>query len=180
VTKPDSTLALTTPPDVEISVGDLFAECGWPLRRYVGSFGIGVPDTEDVVQDVFLSLFRHVQQGKSRHNLRGWLFTVAHNLALKHRARIARRRGLTGGDTLTAGEPLDPATNPEQHLAEVQRQARLRRVLRALPEQDRRCICLRAEGFRYREIAELTGLSLGAVAKSLARSMTRMGNADER
>ena len=179
MTKPDSTLALATPPDAEITVVDLFTECGSPLRRYVGSFGIGVPDTEDVVQDVFLSLFRHVQQGKSSHNLRGWLFTVAHNLALKHRARIARRRGLTG-DPLTAHEPLDPATNPEQQLAQAERQARLRRVLRALPEQDRRCVCLRAEGFRYREIAELTGLSLGAVAKSLARSMARMENADER
>jgi RNA polymerase sigma-70 factor (ECF subfamily) len=180
VAKPDSTLALTTPPDAEVSVGDLFAECGSPLRRYVGSFGIGVPDTEDVVQDVFLSLFRHVQQGKSSQNLRGWLFTVAHNLALRHRARLARRRRLTGGEPPMTGEPLDPAASQEQELVQAQRQARLRRVLRALPAQDRRCVCLRAEGFRYREIAELTGLSLGAVAKSLARSMARMENADER
>lgn len=180
MTKPDSTLALAAAPDAEITVVDLFAECGSPLRRYVGSFGIGAPDTEDVVQDVFLSLFRHVQQGKSSRNLRGWLFTVAHNLALKHRARIARRRGLTGGDPLTADEPLDLARNPEQQLAEAQRQAHLLRVLCALPEQDRRCVSLRAEGFRYREIAELTGLSLGAVAKSLARAMARMESADER
>jgi len=179
VTKPDSTLALTTPSEAEIAVIDLVAEYGSPLRRYVGSFGIGTPDTEDVVQDVFLSLFCHVRQGKSRRNLRGWLFTVAHNLALKHRARVARRRGLTGADPLMADEPLDPARNPEQELAQAQRQARLLRVLRALPEQDRRCVCLRAEGFRYREIAEITGLSLGGVAKSLARSMARMEHADE-
>jgi RNA polymerase sigma-70 factor (ECF subfamily) len=163
-----------------VTVVELFTECGLPLRRYVGSFGIGVPDTEDVVQDVFLSLFFHLQKGRPQRNLRGWLFTVAHNLALKHRARVKRRRGQTNGDPMLAADPIDSAGNPEQALASVQRHERLLRVLCALPEQDRRCLRLRAEGFRYREIAELTGLSLGAVAKSLARSMVRMENADER
>lgn len=180
MTKSDSTLALTAPPDADGTVVELFAECGLPLHRYVGSFGIGGPDTEDVVQDVFLSLFFHLQKGRSQRNLRGWLFTVAHNLALKHRARVKRRRGLTDGDPLLAANAIEPARNPEEALASAERQARLIRVLGALPERDRRCLRLRAEGFRYREIAELTGLSLGAVAKSLARSMVRMGNADAR
>jgi RNA polymerase sigma-70 factor, ECF subfamily len=179
VTTSDSTLALTAPRDADVTVVELFTECGLPLRRYVGSFGIG-PDTEDVVQDVFLSLFFHLQNGRPQRNLRGWLFTVAHNLALKHRARVKRRRGLTDGDPTLAADPIDPARNPEQELASLQRHERLLRVLSVLPEQDRRCLRLRAEGFRYREIAELTGLSLGAVAKSLARSMVRMENADER
>lgn len=179
MTKPDSTLALTAPRDADVTVVELFTECGLPLHRYIGSFGIGGPDTEDVVQDVFLSLFRHLQQGRSQHNLKGWLFTVAHNLALKHRARNKRHRWIDG-DPSQAGEPIDPATHADDDLARLERQARLLRVLRALPEQDRRCLRLRAEGFQYREIAELTGLSLGGVAKSLARSMVRMENADER
>ncbi len=70
--------------------------------------------------------------------------------------------------------------NPEQQLASRQRQQRLLAVFRALPERDRRCLSLRAEGLRYRQIADALGISLGAVAKSLARSMTRMVNADER
>ena len=46
------------------------------LRRYVGSFGLGAQATEDVLQDVFLSLFRHLRLGRSRSNLKGWLFQV--------------------------------------------------------------------------------------------------------
>ena len=176
---PDSTLALPAPTDVESAVIELFDECGRPLHRYVGSFGIGAPETEDVVQDVFLSLFRHLQQGKSRANLKGWLFTVAHNLALKHRALTKRRRDRTDGDLALAVEPSDPATNPEQELEQAQRQQRLLGVLRALPEHDRRCLFLRAEGLRYRQIADVMGISLGAVSNSLTRSMTRMANADE-
>jgi RNA polymerase sigma-70 factor (ECF subfamily) len=52
-------------------------------------------------------------------------------------------------------------------------------VLRALPEQDRCCLYLRAEGLRYREIAAALGMSLGAVSIALTRSLARMGRVDE-
>jgi RNA polymerase sigma-70 factor, ECF subfamily len=193
--KPDSTLVLPTiieiesgrQADIETEVLALFDECGAQLLRYVGAFGVSAPDTEDVVQDVFLSLFRHVQLGRPRTNLRGWLFRVAHNLALKHRLRT-RRRALTevmdvpesSGRPATGAAQCASASNPEEQMAGNQRRQRLLAVFRALPERDRRCLSLRAEGLRYREIADVLGVSLGAVAKSLARSMTRMVNADER
>jgi RNA polymerase sigma-70 factor (ECF subfamily) len=191
--KSDSTLVLPAildigsgdQADVEAEVLALFDECGAPLLRYVGTFGVSAHDTEDVVQDVFLSLFRHVQLGRPRTNLRGWLFRVAHNLALKHRLRSRRRlltEGMDAGDFAALGGGSDGAlaSNPEQQLASRQRQERLLAVFRALPERDRRCLSLRAEGLRYREIAAALDMSLGGVAKSLARSMTRMVNADER
>jgi len=194
MSKPDSTLVLPTiieiesgrQADVEAEVLALFDECGAPLLRYVGAFGVSAPDTEDVVQDVFLSLFRHMQLGRPRTNLRGWLFRVAHNLALKHRLRT-RKRELTEAVDVSelsvrpgARTALASTSNPEQQMASDQRRQRLLAVFRALPERDRRCLSLRAEGLRYREIADALGISLGAVAKSLARSMTRMVNADER
>jgi RNA polymerase sigma-70 factor (ECF subfamily) len=49
-----------------------------------------------------------------------------------------------------------------------------------LPEQDRCCLGLRAEGLRYREIAKVLGMSLGAVSVSLQRSLARLGRADGR
>jgi len=194
--KPDSTLVLPAildlgsgdPVEVEAEVLALFDECGAPLLRYVGAFGVSAHDTEDVVQDVFLSLFRHVQLGRPRTNLRGWLFRVAHNLALKHRLRTRKRHVTEGTDVADLPERAGARNadghtsiaNPEQQLASRQRQQRLLAVFRALPERDRRCLSLRAEGLRYRQIADALGISLGAVAKSLARSMTRMVNADER
>ena len=56
------------------------------------SFGLRNEEAEDVVQDVFLSLFRHLRLGRSRSHLRGWLFRVAHNLALKQRTSLQRRQ----------------------------------------------------------------------------------------
>jgi len=73
---------------------------------------------------------------------------------------------------------IDPAANPEQQLADDRRVRRLRAVVRALPERDRQCLFLRAEGLGYRDIAKTLNISLGGVAKSLVRTMTRLTNAD--
>jgi RNA polymerase sigma-70 factor (ECF subfamily) len=163
---------------VQSDVLRLFDECAPGLRRYVTAFGLTVEVTDDVVQEVFLQLFRHLQLGRSRANLRGWVFRVGHNLALRHRERAARRNRREGWDLELVDRVIDPAADPEQQLADGRRTRRLRAVVRALPERDRQCLFLRAEGLRYRDIAKTLDISLGGVAKSLARSMTRLTNAD--
>jgi RNA polymerase sigma-70 factor (ECF subfamily) len=158
----------------------LFDEFAPRLRRYVASFGLSADGTEDVVQEVFLQLFRHLRLGRSRSNLRGWIFQVGHNLALKQRAKATRRQKTEGTwDGSLLDVVVDPGANPEQQLADDRRGRRLRSVVHALPERDRQCLYLRAEGLRYREIAKALDISLGSVAKSLTRAMTRLMNADE-
>jgi RNA polymerase sigma-70 factor, ECF subfamily len=152
----------------------LFEKWRAALLRYLSTFGLSEHDREEVVQEVFLSLHSHLKQGKARTNLPGWLFRVAHNLALKQ--RNADRKAINGGayvDSLP-----HPALNPEEEFASNQRQRRLAAVLHALPEQDRRCLYLRAEGLRYREIADVLGMSLGSIALSLERSLARFQRAD--
>jgi RNA polymerase sigma-70 factor (ECF subfamily) len=150
-----------------------------PLLRYLSSFGLAFPDCEEVLQEVFLSLFQHLDQGKSSDNLRGWLFRVAHNLALKSRYRI-RQDFDSRADTGAAEFAVDPTPSPEDQLANHQTQLRVLAVVEALPEQDRRCLFLRAEGLRYREIAGILDMSLGAVSISLARSLARIARSAER
>jgi len=173
------------PSPLEREVVDLFDRLRVRLLRYTFGFGLPVQDAEEIVQEVFLSLFQHLQRGKSRENLPGWVFRVAHNLALKRRASL-NLEGSSAGSPVGAGFAqeadvcADPAPNPEDQLATNQTQRRLLAVFRALPEQDRRCLALRAEGLRYREIGQVLGVSLGAVAQSLSRSLARLTNASER
>jgi RNA polymerase sigma-70 factor (ECF subfamily) len=165
---------------IEEEVIVLFDQLRNRLLRYVLSLGVYAHDGEDIIQEVFLSLFRHLQLGRSRANLRGWVFRVAHNLALKHRNGKRRQQARMDPDSSLVEIHLDPATNPEEQLADIQRQRRLLATVRALPEQDQWCLYLRAEGLRYREIANALEMSLGAVANSLARSIARLERADGR
>jgi RNA polymerase sigma-70 factor (ECF subfamily) len=64
-------------------------------------------------------------------------------------------------------------------LEQANSEERIQAVIRALPEQDRRCLFLRAEGLRYREIAEALGISLGSVANSLERAIGKLSRARE-
>jgi RNA polymerase sigma-70 factor (ECF subfamily) len=145
-----------------------------PVLRYLLSLGLPLADGEEIVQEVFLALFQHLQRGGGRANLRGWIFRVAHNLGLKRRIRK------TTGTNVEWEWLADPAPGPEEQFCRNEIDRRVQAVLRALPEQDRRCLMLRAEGLRYREIAGTLAMSLGAVSMSLARSLARIARAAER
>ena len=160
--------------DLDREVLQLFDEFRDRLLRYALSLGLSVHDGEEVIQEVFLALFKHLRLRKPRHNLRGWIFRVAHNLALKQRRvnhHIDHRRER---DFFRFEEHRDANPNPEEQIIWNQRQQRLRALVRELPERDLWCLYLRSEGLRYREIASILGMSLGAVSNSLTRSFTRL------
>ena len=158
---------------LEETVIGLFDKFRIPLLRYSLGFGLTLEDGEEIVQEVFLSLYRHLQSGKSREHIRAWLFRVAHNLALKRRYRNRKEeeaRSSVGAEDITAA----PGPDPEVAATESERRRRLQAVVEALPEPDRRCLLLRAEGLRYREIASILEISLGSVSISLSRALARL------
>ena len=169
----------SAPSEIEIEVIALFDQFQERLFGYVLSFGLTVHDAEDVVQETFLSLFRHLQLGRSRRNLRGWIFRVGHNLALKRRTVVQTAPASVAYEDIATAHH-DPSPSVEEQIAFSQRQRRLLAVLDALPEQDQRCLTLRAEGLKYREIAEVLGMSLGSVSISLARSLARLARSEGR
>ncbi|HEY7305118.1 MAG TPA: RNA polymerase sigma factor [Bryobacteraceae bacterium] len=161
----------------ENEVVAFFSEFRGRLLRYLFCLGLSVQDGEEVVQEVFLLLFQHLQEKRSRQNLRGWLFRVAHNLGLKKRTESWRETGENREPFLLAPD-ADPS--PEEQVIMKQQQKHLLAVLGALPAQDRSCLYLRAEGLRYREIAEVLGISLGSVSQALARAVKRLNHVYQR
>lgn len=167
------------PSSSEIEVVELFEELRDRLLRYLLALGLSLHDGEEIIQESFLLLFQHLRRGKSRQNLRGWIFRVARNLALKQRtANQVHLRQVVEFDETLPKQSADRTPNPEEQLRSRQRQQRLLAVVNGLPEQDQSCLSMRGEGLRYREIAEALGISLGSVAASLARSLEKLGRAD--
>ena len=169
----------SSPSQIEDEVVALFERLRAPVLRYLLSFRIPVADAEEIVQEVFLGLFQHLQKGKPRENLQGWIFKVAHNAALKQRLRIRQYRDCFSAEPGLTESASDPNAGPEEILSDSQRQKRLLGVVQALPEREQCCLSLRAEGLRYREIAEVLGISLGAVAASLEKSLSRLRRAEQ-
>lgn len=172
----DGPVASLAPDDAVLHLFDEFAPVIW---RQVRGCGLAPDAADDVVQETFLALHRHLRRGGGRDNLRGWLVRVGYRQALKRRERQARswRREAAWPHDL-AGAIIDATPRVDQQMVELVERRRRRAVFNALPERDRRCVSLRAEGLRYRAIASALGMSLGLVAKTLARAAAKLARAE--
>lgn len=126
----------------------------------------------DLAQEAFVRALRH-----DPDRPRAWLFQVAANLARDEARMVLRRKRhlalLKSEREVASGPSSDPA-------AEMEREARWRRVERALAslsERDREVLLLWDAGQSYTDIAEHTGLAAGAIGTTLARARKRLAEA---
>ena len=123
---------------------------------------------EDLAQEVFIRAMAHRPEKP-----RAWVFAVAANLARDEaRAAIRRKKHLT----LLANDPL-PMSTPDLPVDEVmeqdERKALVNEALAELSVRDRDVLLLWDAGMSYPEIAEQTGLAVGAIGTTLAREIGR-------
>jgi RNA polymerase sigma-70 factor (ECF subfamily) len=152
-------------------VTTLYRELRKPLLRYLVCLGLTSDEAQDVVQDAFVSLQRHMASGGDQENMRGWLFRVAHNQARNRQTSYHRRFG----ETLDGEKdfPADDAT-PEQLVLEREKLRRVAAAIRLLTESERECLLLRAGGLRYREIGEVLGMATSTVGDTVDRAMRKL------
>jgi RNA polymerase sigma-70 factor (ECF subfamily) len=152
-------------------VTTLYRELRKPLLRYLVCLGLTSDEAQDVVQDAFVSLQRHLASGGDQENIRGWLFRVAHNQARNQQTSYRRRFGesLDGEMDFLA----DSAT-PEQVLLKKEKLHRVAAAIQLLTESERACLLLRAGGLRYREIGEVLGIATSTVGDTVERAMRKL------
>ena len=151
---------------------NLYRELRKPLLRYLGCIGLTPDEAQDVVQDAFVSLQRHLAAGGSRENMRSWLFRVAHNAARNRQKSYERRHGAPLDDAVESAM-VDQAT-PEHAVLEKEKFRRLRCAVRLLSGSERECLLLRAGGLRYREIGEVLGISTSTVGDTVERAIKKL------
>jgi RNA polymerase sigma-70 factor, ECF subfamily len=149
----------------------LYRELRKPLLRYLVCLGLSADEAQDVFQDAFLSLQRHLASGGSQKNIRSWLFRVAHNAARNRQNRYDRRFAAPLEEGLDSAS--DEAT-PEHLVLQKEKFRRLRKAIRLLTESERECLLLRSRGLRYREIAEVLDLPTSTVGDTVDRAIRKL------
>lgn len=150
--------------DAQDEVLRLFAEDGTALYRFCRSLLRSQDDAEDVVQEAFLKLLRHLRGEGDRRNLRAWLFTVA--------AHGCRDRLRTRWRWLPWSSEADSRT-VAPHLEACNENSGPWRALAALAPRDRLLLSLRAQGLSYADIAGAAGIRPVSVGRLLARAVDR-------
>ena len=135
-------------------------------------------DAADVLQDVFVKVFKGIKHFHGESSLKTWIYRIAIHEASNHRRSRLRRRlrevfSLDGEGAVTemvlAGSSAQPET-PYQALEQAERQRLVRRALGSLAQPYRTVVVLREiEGLAYEEIAQVVGVSEGTVKSRLVR-----------
>ncbi len=124
-------------------------------------------DAEDVVQNVFVKIFRALPEFRGDARLSTWIYRIARNEALN--AREKRRREpvpIEDCDDIAADEG-----NPESARGKKADAERVRRLMERLDEKQRQALELRYMAEKsYEEIAEIMDIPLGTVKTHLYRA----------
>lgn len=148
---------------VETYSGLLFRVAHSVLRRR--------PESEDVVQDVFLRVVVHSRSLPAIRDMRVWLVRIAWNLALDRRRRIQPQQTDESfiSSLVAASVPADQALDQAQRLRTVLQE------MERLPKPERHVLLLAAiDELGTAEIAEVLGKSESAVRALLFRARTRL------
>lgn len=159
-------------PTREVQIMELYDELRPSLLIYLAGLGLNVNESEDVIHDTFVRLFDHFSSRSDDSNLRGWLFRVAHNLAIDlfRETKRIQQSGLDGVNLLEF--VTDSSLGPEETAIKNEEIRKVTSALGRLTQQQRSAVLLRAEDLRYREIAAILGVSIKRVSELVQRALT--------
>ena len=124
---------------------------------------------EEVTQEVFVKVITRAHQYDGRAEVSSWLFAIAAN-ACRDRRRRDRRGPVIPIDAMP--EPAARGEGVEGTLIEREKRDAVRRALAQLSEEQREALVLaRYHGLPYAEIAEILGISVGAVKTRIFRAV---------
>lgn len=144
---------------------DRFAE---PIYRYLYRYLGDAAQAEDLTSEVFLRLLHNINTSRGpRDHLSGWLYRVAHNLAMdwyrKHDRKEPLPLDLDDGDSLIDLLPSDEEL-PADQVERQQTQEQVRAAIQKLTTEQQQVILLRfGEGLKITEVSHIMGKSTNAV-----------------
>ena len=140
---------------------ELFERHKAPIQRLCFAYLNAADEVEDLFQEIMSNVWHALPGFRGEAQASTWLYRIAVNTALLYRRKLRK------------GEPLqevaDRSVDAHQNLEDRERLDALRRAIAVLPDQERLIVTLLLEGLSYREIAEVTGLTVNYVGVKLSR-----------
>lgn len=148
------------------------------LRRYISRLGVKNPDDqEDVLQEIFIKIYRNLNSFDTSLSFSSWAYRIAHNEAISwYRKRKVRPEGYLVAEPealieLTAADEADA----EEMFDRRQNAAVLLRALERLDEKYRSVLVLRYfEHLEYEEISDVLKVPIGTVGTLVHRAKKQL------
>ena len=135
--------------------------------------GLVGDDAEDVQQEVWLSVYRHVGVLADPGAFRTWLFRTTRHRAIDFLRKRKRERELI--DDVPLEELPDPGDSDETDVTRLIDEEALSAALMAMPPPQREVMLLRyRDGLSYQEIAQVVARPIGTVRTRLHHAKRRL------
>src|SRR4051812_42878417 len=160
---------------------ELFERFKGPLMSYVHSYIRDPALTEDLVQEVFLRVYRNRESWEPSAQVSTWLWTIARNACIDQLRKASNREQVVAATDRGEGDggpaPMDleqieaPLPDAEALLVEHADERRLEKCMKKLSDTQREALLLRTVSeLPYEEIASTIGVTLSAVKSLLFRA----------
>lgn len=143
--------------------------------RYVGS----AQDAEDITQNVFIKVWRHIKRFDQNKSFKTWVFTIAKNTAIdflkKKKAIPFSEFENEEGENMITETLADPSPLPQELLEKAGMAQILNSAMEKLSPKYRMVLFLRYnDHFNFREIAESLGESLHTITARHRRALIKL------
>lgn len=138
-----------------------------PVANYLYRLCWNRQIVDDLVQEVFLRLWRAAPGYEPTAKVSTYIFRIAHNLWINESMKRKEQ----------AIEEADPSAehDPASGLERAEIQAAVKKAIEALPEGERECLVLSEyNGFKYAQISEILGIPVGTVKSRIFSAVQRL------
>lgn len=140
----------------------------WHVRRFLCSH----EDTNDLLQDIFIKIWRALPSFRKEARLYTWIYKIATNEVLNSLRRQKVKALFNFG---SASEWLEKKIDEDVHFNGDQLQKELHKAIQRLPEKQRIVFSLRYfDDMKYEDISDITGTSVGALKASYHHAYTKI------
>lgn len=155
---------LLNPPTQNTAFRQLVSQYGRPLYSHIRNIVLDHDDTDDVLQNTFIKVFANLNNFKGESKLFSWIYRIATNEALTFISQRAKKGGVTNEEVQQkALENLEADEYFEGDALEL----KLQKAVAALPEKQQLVFKMKYyEEFKYEEISEILGTSVGGLKAS--------------
>ena len=153
-----------------------FAELIRTYSAYVYTIVIGIVsnpyDAEEVVQDIFVNVYRGLAQYEERKKFKSWVAEIARNCA---RNRLRKQQIETVPIDQMNEQSAGTEALPDQQLIRSEQRELIRRAMETLPQKDREIVhSYYLDGASYDELIQTHGMSYKAISVRLSRAKQKL------
>lgn len=139
------------------------------------ALGVRRADAEDVAQEAFVRAFQGIRRFRGDARFRTWLYQIAVNAVRSYHASPYQREAASPATHEDRGMTREGPATDDPFVRRLADRDLIDRALAGLPPEWREAVTLRdAEGFSYREIADMTGMPLGTVESRIFRARQQL------